>query len=40
MMKPHFKTFNSAINVIHAPWFDTCIEVMNYVMPTCAISGL
>ena len=24
MMKPPFKAFDSAINVLSAPWFDTC----------------
>ena len=24
MMKPPFKPSDGAINVIHAPWFDTC----------------
>ena len=51
MMKPPFKTSDSAINVLHARWFDTCIVWfvaslscinMNdgYVMSTHAISGL
>ena len=24
MMNPPFKASNSVINVLHAPWFDTC----------------
>ena len=24
MMKPPFKASDSAINVLHAPWFDMC----------------
>ena len=50
MMKPPFKTSDSAINVLHAPWFDTCtvwfvaslscINMNGYVMSTRATSGL
>ena len=48
MMKPPFKAFDGAINVIHAPWFDRCtvwfvaslsyiIEVMKYSCHLCNI---